>query len=204
MSDIKTNAASSAPRPLHELHGYAIVSGDGMIADASNTMPAELKNERDWAYFQTELNLCQLVLVGRRSHEAAPSTGKRRRVVMSRSASSLEFRNNVWWWNPQALTLSDALLHLLPEGGRVAVPGGQAVFDLLAQLKAFHTFHLSCVVGLKLPGGHPAFSAQTTGASLASILLAQGLKPHQTQVIDPSPLVTLQLWQRQAESNDSA
>lgn len=70
-----------------------------MIADSSGRMPEQLKNDADWAYFQSQLDLSQLVLVGRRSHDAAPSTGRRKRVVISRSVSDLDQRvNDVWWW----------------------------------------------------------------------------------------------------------
>lgn len=187
-----------ALRP-YEIHGYAIVSDDGMIADAAGAMPVQLRNDADWAYFQAQLDLSHMVLVGRRSHEAAPSTGRRRRVVMSRSASALEQRDNVWWWNPAAVSLADALARLLPSGGRVAVPGGQAVFDLLAHWRAFDQFHLSRAIGLSLPGGRPAFSAQAQGNSLESVLHEQGLSPSPNVTLDSQGPVVLAVWHRQPQ-----
>lgn len=183
----------------YEIHGYAIVSDDGMIADAAGAMPEQLKNDADWAYFQAQLDLSHMVLVGRRSHQAAPSTDRRRRVVMSRSVSALEQRDNVWWWNPAAVSLAEALARLLPSGGRVAVPGGQAVFDLLAQWRAFDQFHLSRALGVRLPGGRPAFSAQARGITLESALQEQGLCPGTNVTLDPRGPVVLTVWSRRPE-----
>jgi dihydrofolate reductase len=188
--------------PLHEVHAYAIVSADGMIADASGEMPDELKNDADWAYFQSQLDLSELVIVGRRSHEAAPSTGRRRRVVLSGSVASLEQRRSVWWWNPSALPLSTLLEQLLPAGGRVAVPGGQGVFDFLARERAIDRFHLSRALSVRLPGGHPAFSAQADGTPLDHVLGEQGLHPGPTLTIDAHAPVVLTVWHRRPPQAD--
>jgi dihydrofolate reductase len=193
----RTNAAADAGGLAPwALHGYAIVSDEGMIADARGAMPAALVNEADWAYFQAELDRADLVLVGQRSHEAAPNTRRRRRLVVSSSAAALEQRPDAWWWNPQALSLRAVLERLLPAGGRVAVPGGQGVFDLVAGERAFAEFHLCHAVGVKLPEGHPAFSAIARGATVSSVLAAAGLAPGPTQTIDPAVPVTLTVWRR--------
>lgn len=197
-SSLQGRGPSRAEMQAYRIHGHAIVSADGMIADATGTMPAALRNDADWAHFQTQLDLSQLVLVGRGSHEAAPSTGRRRRVVMSRSTTGLEQRDGVWWWNPGAVSLPHLLNRLLPDGGCVAVPGGQAVFDLLAGWRAFDEFHLSCALGVQLPGGHPAFSAQGAGHTLAEVLRQQGLGPGPALTLDEQAGVVLQVWSRQA------
>lgn len=184
------------PSPSYQVHGYAIVSDDGMIAGADGHMPAALRNDADWAYFQSQLDLSQLVLVGRRSHEAAPSTGRRRRVVVSRSAASLELRGHAWWWNPAAVSFVAMLSQLLPEGGRIAVPGGQGVFDLLGEWGAFDQFHLTRAQGVKLPGGHPAFSAQARLGSVENVLAAQGLHPGPEVTLDAAGPVVLSVWNR--------
>ena len=38
-------------RPI-EIHGYAIVSDDDMIAAADGLTPVSLRNEKDWEYYQ--------------------------------------------------------------------------------------------------------------------------------------------------------
>ena len=63
-----------------EIHGYAIVSDDDRIADASGAMPEALRNEADWAYFQAGLDAADWVALGRASHEAAPNLRRRRRL----------------------------------------------------------------------------------------------------------------------------
>lgn len=205
MPTLQSDTVTSAfPLHAYEVHGYAIVSGDGMIADASGKMPAELMNDADWAYFQSELDRSHLVLVGRRSHEAAPSTGRRRRVVMSTSVASLEEREFAWWWNPATIPLSDVLSRLLPSGGRVAVPGGQAVFDLLSNLNAFDAFHLSSAASVRLPGGWPAFSAQAAGLTLEEVFRKQGLRLSSTRTIDPQGPVILQVWRRGSHDEQGA
>ena len=41
--------------PAWDFHAYAIVCRNDCIADAEGGMPAALKNDADWAYFQAEL-----------------------------------------------------------------------------------------------------------------------------------------------------
>src|SRR4051812_36675988 len=48
-----------------EIHGYAIVSDNDCIADASGQTPDMLRNEADWAYFQAELNRSTVTVLGR-------------------------------------------------------------------------------------------------------------------------------------------
>lgn len=181
----------------YALHGYAIVSDDSMIADAAGVMPAALKNDADWAYFQAELDLAQLVMLGRRSHELAPNPLRRRRLVASSSVASLEQRADAWWWNPAALSARAALEMALPGGGRVAVPGGQVLFDLLIGEGAFEQFHLARAIGVRLPGGRPVFSAAAHGATAESVLGQAGMRAGPTVTLDASAPVLLTVWQRQ-------
>ena len=39
-------------RPI-EIHGYALISDDNMIAAADGLTPPTLRNEKDWEYYQT-------------------------------------------------------------------------------------------------------------------------------------------------------
>jgi dihydrofolate reductase len=171
-------------------HGHAIVSADDCIADAASAMPEGLRNAADWALFQAELDATALVILGRLSHEAAPNRAGRRRVVMTGSGPGLDERDGAFWWNPARLDLGALLARLLPQGGRVGVPGGQRVFDFFLA-RGFATFHLSRVPGLVLPGGRRLFA----GAGTAEERLADaGLRPGPARVIDPGPPVTLTVW----------
>ena len=106
-----------------EIHGYAVVSRDDRIADASGRMPEALRNEADWAYFQAELDLAEWVALGRRSHEAAENLRRRRRLIVSGGAQGLEERADGWWWRPDAVPFAEVAARLMPQGGRFGDAG---------------------------------------------------------------------------------
>jgi hypothetical protein len=178
---------------LPEVHGYAIVSEDDRIADASGAMPAALRNDADWAYFQAGLDRADLVALGRISHQATPNSRGRRRLVLSRSARGLERRGDAWWWDPEAISWSEVAANLVPNGGRVGVPGGQAAFDIFLKL-GFAAFHLSRVEGLALPGGRGLFKSCEAGVPAPRVLHDAGLRAGETISIDSLARVTLTIW----------
>ncbi|MBZ6078749.1 hypothetical protein [Microvirga puerhi] len=178
-----------------EIHGYAIVSDDDRIADAEGRMPEALRSEADWAYFQAELDRSAATVLGRLGHEAHPNPRGRLRVVVSSSVADLERRSDGWWWNPQGLVWNEAVNTILPEGGRVAVPGGRRVFDLFLGI-GYTAFHLTRAEGVRIPGGTVLFSACESGASAEAILANKGLRPGQRQILDPKGPVSLTIWRR--------
>lgn len=182
------------PVPTHELHGYAIVSGDDRIADAAGVLPNGLKSDADWIYFQAELDRAALSLLGRVSHAAAPNPRRRRRLVASSAVSGLVERADAWWWNPADIALAEALAALLPEGGRVAVPGGQGVFDLVRATLGFTAFHLTRKDAVTLPGGRAVFAACDHGATPEAVLAGDGLTPAPAVTLEPG--VVLTVWRR--------
>jgi hypothetical protein len=178
---------------LPEIHGLAIVSDDDRIADSSGAMPLGLRNDADWAYFQTELDRAQLVALGRASHQAAPNVRRRPRLVLSHSVATLERRADAWWWNPDGRSWPEVAAEILPRGGRVGVPGGQGPFDAFLKI-GFSAFHLSRAHGVKLPGGRGLFAACETGDPAAAVLGWAGLRAGETRRLDPSGGVTLTVW----------
>ena len=66
------------------IDGYVIVSADGMLADAQNVMPDELKFEGDKRFFTAALDGADLIVHGRNSHEQQPNSPKRKRIVLTR------------------------------------------------------------------------------------------------------------------------
>ena len=74
--------------PKLEFEGHAIVSVDGMIADAEGLMPAALRNDADWRLFQAALDGAALVVLGRLGHARHPNPG-RRRLVVTRAVEAL-------------------------------------------------------------------------------------------------------------------
>jgi hypothetical protein len=178
-----------------EIHGYAIVSDDDRIADSSGLTPASLRNDADWAHFQSELDRADIVALGRLGHQANPNFKERRRLVLSSAAHGLEQRAETWWWNPAITPWRDVAAKLLPNGGRVAVPGGQAVFDLFMAI-GYDSFHLSRAGGVVLDGGRSVFAACDNGLNADSVLGNAGLHPGGPQIIDAAARVSLNIWRK--------
>jgi len=174
------------------VHLYAILSADDCIADADGNMPRALMNDADWRYFQAELDTCALIVLGRQSHLSAPNTARRRRVVMSRRVHGLSAGDDAHWWNPADVPLEAMLRELVPQGGKVGVPGGQAAFDYFLQ-SGMDSFHLTRAHDVLLPGGRTVFSGE--GAAEAR-LAAAGLAPGESVVLDAAANMTLTVWSR--------
>jgi hypothetical protein len=183
--------------PQVQIHGYAIVSDNDCIADASGHTPEVLRNEADWAYFQAELNKSAVTVLGRVGHEANANPRGRLRVILSSSSSGLERRADGWWWNPAKLPWDEAIRTVLPAGGWVAVPGGRQVFDLFLEI-GYDAFHLTRAEGTYVPDGVPVFSECRAGRNAETILSERGLTPGERQVLDPTGRVTLAIWRRSA------
>lgn len=178
-----------------EIHGYAIVSDDDRIADEDGRMPDLLRNEADWRYFQAGLDQAALTVLGRLGHEANPNPKARLRMIVSSSSNGLERRPDGWWWNPQSLSWSEAIRTVLPQGGRVAVPGGRRVFDLFLTI-GYDAFHLARAEGARIPGGVALFTACDEGKRAEAILAEYGLREGERQVLDPAERVSLTIWRR--------
>ena len=175
--------------------GHAIVSADDAIADPEGRMPDALRNDADWALFQEALDRAQLTVLGRLGHEAHPNVRRRPRMVVSSGVKKLERRDDGWWWNPRTTPWESAIRTALPEGGVVAVPGGQAVFDLFLQL-GFDEFALARAERVTIPEGRRLFSAVGPGVSGEDLLRRHGLSPGPTNLIDPAAGVIHAVWRR--------
>lgn len=171
-----------------EIIGHAIVSADGRIADHNRQMPAELRNDKDWARFQAALDRARLVVLGRLGHEAHPNPGRRRLVVTSRVADFEEIDAQVLLWNPAGLDFEAVVKRLAIAEGDIAVTGGQAVFDLF--LRRFTRFDLVTVDGALIPDGVPCFSTGWPDEVLAQA----GLHVRERETLDPG--VRLEIWRR--------
>jgi len=178
-----------------EIHGYAIVARDDRIADASGAMPDCLRNEADWAYFQAGLDRAEWVALGRRSHEATPNPRGRRRLIVSSAARGLETRADGVWWRPDAVGFDEVAARLTPQGGRIAVPGGQGVFELFLAL-GYDAFHLARAEAAELPGGRGLFAASEGGEAAEATLRRFGLKPGPVRWLDEAARVSLRVYSR--------
>lgn len=180
----------TAHGPGFTVTGHAIVSADGMIADADGSMPPPLRNDADFALFQAALDAASVVVVGRLGHLRHPNPGRRRLVF---TATVPDFAADAGdplaaLYNPAGLDIADALARMEIAMGTVAVTGGQRVFDWFAPL--YDEFMLAEVHAYALPGGIACFGDGHPRAVLAR----EGLKPRHVAQIDAG--VTLTRWTR--------
>jgi hypothetical protein len=179
--------------PPIEIHGYAIVSDDDKIAAADGLTPVSLRNEKDWDYYQRALANSDLIVLGRRSHEFEPNVRGDLRLVLSREGAGLEHRGDAWWWDSSRVSWTEAVPRILPNGGEVAVSGGQVAFDLFLAI-GFEAFHLSRAKGVQLPGGRGVFAACDRGVPAETVLTDAGLSIRQTIPLDPVHGVAMTVW----------
>jgi hypothetical protein len=175
-----------------QYEGHAIVSEDGMIADAQGDMPATLRSEADWRYFQAALDRAALVVLGRKGHARHPNPG-RRRLVLTTGVAALEpdaADPLASLWNPSGMPLDAALAELGITSGTVAVTGGTGTFDIFLPL--YSRFVLAEVRGLALPGGVPCFGK----GHPRYVLPGAGLAARDMQLIERNVVQTT--WERPA------
>ncbi len=180
-----------------EIVGLAIVSNDGMIADAQGVQPPSLLLEADQRFFRATLDAADVVVHGRHSAEGGPGSERRRRIVLSRSPAAVQRdpeNPNAVLWNPAGAALGEALAAIGPPVRSVAVIGGTEVFGLFLGL-GYDTFHLTRVADIRLPGGRPLFPG-IPASSAEELLRRHGLKPEPDRILDASAALTLTTWRR--------
>jgi dihydrofolate reductase len=177
--------------------GYAIISEDGMIADAAGHMPAVLTVEADQKFFQGSLDRAAVVVHGRHSHEGGPRASARKRLIVTTRVAGFApdpvLHGGSILWNPAATPLGEALRALGLGHGTVAVIGGADVYELFWQ-PGYDAFHLTRVAGARLPGGRPVFRALASnpGKTPEEVLASHGLDPGPEMTLAPG--VTLVTW----------
>ena len=179
------------------IEGYAIVSADGMIADARGAMPDALKIEADQRFFHAALDRAGALAHGRHSQETDGNEARRRRIVLTRrfAAVAADPRNpKAVLWNPAGARLEAAWDALGAPDGPLVVIGGTEVFGLFLEI-GYEAFHLSRAGKVRLPGGRPVFPG--VGPRSPEDLLAEhGLKPGPVRVLDAAAEATLCDWRK--------
>jgi dihydrofolate reductase len=175
--------------------GYAIVSEDGMLADASGTIPPPLIVKADQDFFMRGLDAAAALVHGRNSAEQPTSPTRRRLIATHRVAGTeaLAGQPHALLWNPQGAAVEAALLELGVAAGDVAIIGGTDIFGLF--LSRYAVFHLTRAPQVRLPGGPPVFPAVPKETPEA-LLAAAGLRPGRTEMLDAARNVTVVSWQR--------
>jgi dihydrofolate reductase len=180
------------------IEGFAIVSADGMLADADRRVPQSLIVEADQKFFQTSLDQAALIAHGRHSHEGGPRSAGRHRLIVTTRTTALApdpTHAKSLLWNPKGASLEEARDRLGAPPGLCAVIGGPRVYELFFEI-GYDAFHLSRAAQVRLPGGLPVFPAVGPGCSPDDVLARRGLKPGPQRVLDAGADVTLVTWRR--------
>ena len=185
--------------PALRTEGYVIVSADGMLADARNVMPDELKFEGDKAFFTAALDRTDLILHGRNSYEDQPNSPQRKRIILTRKVDAIApdpGNPKSTLWNPAGASFEAACRHAGVDSGTVAVIGGPGVFGMF--MDRYDVFWLSVAPHVRLPGGEPCFPG-VPARSPQEILATHGLREGQAQMLDPAEEVSVTPWRRGAQ-----
>jgi dihydrofolate reductase len=181
----------------YRIEGYAIISVEGMIADAQGEFPPQLKNDADQRFFRSALNTAAAVALGRITHDRERNLG-RRRLVLTRKVASLQPDADdpqALFWNPAGATFQAARLALGLRQGALAVIGGTEVFETFLAI-GYDAFHLSRAAKVHVPHGRPIFDGVGTDVTPEDKLRSAGLKPGAPRLLDPATGVTLTTWAR--------
>jgi hypothetical protein len=178
------------------IDGYAIVSEDGMLADAAGIMPEALMFEADQHFFEHGLDSVDVVVHGRHSQERQPRSHLRRRLIVTRQVPTIAAdpsNERALLWNPAGASFEQALAAIGTPVASVAVIGGTGVFGMF--LDRFDLFHLTRVPGVRLPGGRPVFPDVPTRTP-EDVLASHGMHNGPPQVLDATNGLALVTWQR--------
>jgi dihydrofolate reductase len=178
------------------IEGYAIVSADGMLANAAGTMPDALKFDADQRFFAHGLDGVEAVAHGRHSHERQPHSHLRRRLILTRQIPALApdpGNEKALLWNPAGASFEEAWEALGVPEGSLAVIGGTDVFGMF--LPRYDIFHLTRAPGVLLPGGRAVFP-HVPEQTPEEVLASHGLAPAPPQVLDAKNGITVVSWRR--------
>lgn len=186
------------PRP-RRIEGYAIVSEDGMLANAAGIIPNSLKFEADRHFFERGLDGVDVVVHGRHSHERQPRSYLRHRLILTRQVPAMvadPSNEKALFWNPAGASFEQALAVLGPPDGSVGIIGGTDVFGMF--LDRYDVFHLSRAPDVRLPGGRPVFP-EVPARTPEEVLASHGLDRGQRQVLDPAKGLAIVSWRRSSQ-----
>ena len=140
------------------IEGYVIVSADGMLANARNVMPDELKFEGDKQFFTSALDRADLIVHGRNSYEDQPNSPRRKRLFVTRKVAATvpdPANPKAMLWNPAGCSFEAACVDAGVTAGTVAIIGGPGVFGMF--MERYEVFWLSQAPHVHVPDGEPCF-----------------------------------------------
>ena len=179
----------------HRVEGYAIISADGMIADAAGAMPEAIRNKADQKFLQAVLDQAGVIIQGRHSHEGGPRAERRKRLILTRTvaATAPGFRTPMRYcgirpecrsskrWRPSAPSTS--------RGDR----GHRRVRPVSAALRRISPHPRG---DAKIPGGRPVFPQVDAQTAPEQVLASAGLRPVPPCDIDVPAGITFTTWVR--------
>jgi dihydrofolate reductase len=180
------------------IEGYAVVSDDGMIANAASEIPQSLIADADQVFFERGVDRVDVVVHGRNSEEHFANSPSRHRIIVTRKVASVgpdEVNPNAVLWNPKGASFEKAVAALGAPCRSAAILGGTDVFGLF--LNRFDIFFLSRIADVRLPGGRPIFP-QVPIETPESVLSAHGLRDEGTELSDPAGRLIISRWVRSA------
>jgi hypothetical protein len=178
------------------IEGYAIVSEDGMLADAARVMPKGLMFDADQRFYEQGLDRAGVVVHGRYSKEKQTRSHLRHRLIMTRTIQDIATyptNQKALLWNPAGALFEDALAALGMPDADIGVIGGPEVFAFFLGL--YDAFHLSRAPGVWLPGGRPVFP-EVPVQTPEQILASHGLSPDRPVALDFEKGLMMVTWRR--------
>jgi len=178
------------------IEGYAIVSEDGMLADAYRVMPSSLLFEADQRFFEQGLDRVDVVVHGRHSQERQARSHLRHRLILTRRIATLAqhpTNPRALLWNPAGASFETALHALGKDRAAVAVIGGAEAFALF--LDQMDAFHLTRAPDVRLPGGRPVFP-DVPACSPEAVLMAHRMIADPAVVLDTVARLSMVTWRR--------
>ena len=178
------------------IEGYAIVSVDGMLANAGGVMPAALKIPGDQRFFEDGLDGVEAVAHGAHSHEQQPHSHRRRRLILTRRIAALApdpSNEKALFWNPAGASFAQAWAALGVLDGSLAIIGGTEVFGMF--LPEYDVFYLSHAPHVRLPGGRPVFPG-VPARTPEEVLTSYRFAPDAPRLLDAAHDATVVAWRK--------
>jgi len=181
---------------VRRIEGFAIVSEDGMLADAAGVMPKALQAPADQRFFEAGLDRADVMVHGRHSAEQQPRSPLRWRLIATRRIEALApdpDNPRARLWNPAGATLEDGVAALGLADAAVAIIGATDVFGLF--LDRYDAFYLTRGPRTRLPGGRPVFPG-VPARTPEAVMAAHGLACADRQVLDAASGLAVTHWRR--------
>ena len=180
------------PRP--RIEGYAIVSREGMIAEADGSFPKSIEIPADQKHYRDSVARAGGVVNGKHSAEGGPLEAERKRLILSRKVDGVAphpTKANAMLWNPKGASFEEAWQKLGAKG-TAAVVGGTDVFGLFLDI-GYDAFYLTQAEA-KVPNGRPVFPGVGNGLTAQEVLRRHGYKLGKTRALDEATNTVLEEW----------